>query len=123
LDVVGFVHSMLDVNMSIRYVAVVDREYHLLASDQRENVPSFTPNETDRNFMTVVPPLIVDAVERLMPFLGEMEAISVRYEKALLTFHRSGNLVIVMSFGPGVLTPFLSQITREFEKRKSEFLT
>ena len=114
---------MLRINIAIRYVAVVDNEYNLLASSQRPGTPSFTTEESDRNFMSIIPPIIVEAVEKLGPFLGVMEAFSVRYKKALLMFHRAGNLIVVLSFGLQVTIPFLSEVTKQFEKLKEEYLT
>jgi hypothetical protein len=70
-----------------------------------------------------MPPIIVDAVEKLKPILGEMQGVSVRYEKALLNFYRAGDLVVVISFGPEVLTLFLTKITKEFEEMKTRYLT
>jgi hypothetical protein len=63
-----------------------------------------------------MPPIIVDAVEKLEPHLGSMESVSIRYEKALLLFQRVKELVLVMSFGPEVVTPFLSRISSETRK-------
>ena len=123
LDLDSFVSELLGIDASIRYVAVVNNEYHLLASKQKQGVPSFTTGETDRNFMSIMPPIIVDAVEKLRPFLGELQGVSVRYEKSLLIFHRAGNLIVVMGFGPEVLTPFLTKIGKEFEKLKKQYMT
>ena len=123
MNVDVFVEEMLRINTAIRYVAVVDNEYNLLASSQRPGTPSFTTPETDRNFMSIIPSIIVEAVDKLRPFLGAMEAVEVRYKKALLTFHRAGNMIAILSFGPHVTTPFLSDVTKQFEKLKEEYLT
>ena len=123
MNVDAFVEEMLRINIAIRYVAVVDNEYNLLVSSQRPGTPSFTTEESDRNFMSIIPPIIVEAVDKLRPFLGAMEAFRVRYKKALLMFHRAGNLIVVLSFGPQVTTPFLSEVTKQFEKLKEEYLT
>jgi hypothetical protein len=96
VNVDAFVEEMLRINIAIRYVAVVDNEYNLLASSQRPGTPSFTTEESDRNFMSI-PPIIVEAVDKLRPFLGAMEAFRVRYKKALLMFHRAGNLIVVLN--------------------------
>ena len=123
MNVDAFVEEMLRINIAIRYVAVVDNEYNLLVSSQRPGTPSFTTEESDRNFMSIIRPIIVEAVDKLRPFLGVMEAFSVRYKKALLMFHRAGNLIVVLSFGLQVTIPFLSEVTKQFEKLKEEYLT
>lgn len=47
----------------------------------REGVQSITTEEQDRNFFQLMPPIIVDTVERLQPVLGKLDNVTVRYEK------------------------------------------
>jgi hypothetical protein len=70
LNTESFAQELLALDTTIRYVAVVDDEYKILISKQREGVPSFTPDEIERNFFSVFPRIVVDTVEKLTPSLG-----------------------------------------------------
>jgi hypothetical protein len=58
-----------------------------------------------------MPPIIVDAVEKMQPLLGKLDNVTVRYEKVLLVFFRVRNLMIIFSFNPDVSTPFISSLS------------
>lgn len=119
----AFVQEMLRVDSSIRYIAVVDTGYRVLVSKQREGVPSYTSDETARNFVSIVPQIIIEAVEKLSPFLGQVGGITAHYKKALVMFYRIGNLIVVISFQPEVPTPFYNRITEAFSKLSAKYLT
>jgi hypothetical protein len=114
---------MFNVDPTIRYIAIVDSEYRILASKQREGVPSLTSDEITRNFTSIVPQIIVEAVEKLSPFLGEVGGITAHYKKALVVFYTINNLIVVISFQPEVATPFFNRITDAFRKIGSQYLT
>jgi hypothetical protein len=73
-------------------------EYRVLASEQREGVTSLTPEETERNFISIVPQIIVESVEKLSPFLGPVEGITAHYQKGLLVFCRFDGLKVIINF-------------------------
>ena len=104
MDVEKLIDEAFKIDRGIRYVVIVDSQYNILGSKMRQNVVSFSSAETERNFISIIPPILVDAVEKLEPHLGKMDAVSIRYEKALLAFYRVGDLVLVLSFGPEVVT-------------------
>lgn len=83
----------------------------VFSSKQREEVPSLTPDEITRNFVSIVPQIIVEAVEKLSPFLGEVGGITAHYQKALVVFYTINNLIVIISFQPEVATPFFNRIT------------
>jgi len=118
-----FVQEMFKVDRSIRYIAIVDNEYHVLASTQREGVPSFTTDETERNFVSIVPQIIIDSVHKLSQFLGEVNGVTAHYQKALVIFYPFGNLVVVISFQKEVETPFYDRIAEVFKKLSVQHLT
>lgn len=116
MDVEKLIDEAFKIDRGIRYVGIVDSQYNILGSKMRQNVVSFSSSETERNFISIIPPILVDAVEKLEPHLGKMDGVSIRYEKALLAFYRVRDLVLVLSFGPEVVTPFLSRIGSEIRK-------
>jgi hypothetical protein len=88
----AFVQEMFKVDSALRYVGIVDSEYRVLVSRQREGPPSLTSDETTRNFISIVPQIIIDSVEKLSPFLGQVSGITAHYEKVLMMFCRVGDL-------------------------------
>ena len=123
MDTYGFIQEMFKAEPEIRYIAIVNTQYEVLASTQREGVPSFTSEETSRNFVSIVPQIIVDAVEKLAPFLGPVGGITAHYEKALVLFYRIGSLIVVISFEPQVETPFYDRLTQAFKKHAAQYLS
>jgi hypothetical protein len=116
MDVERFADEVSKIDVGIRYVGIVDAQYRVLVSKMRAGIGSLTSARAERDFVSIMPPIIVDAVEKLEPHLGTVESVSIRYEKALLLFQRVNELVLVMSFGPEVVTPFLSRISSETKK-------
>lgn len=122
MDVNKFAEEALRKDGRIRYVAIVDNEFHILVSKMREGVQSITTEEQDRNFVQLMPPIIVDAVEKLQPLLGKLDSVTVRYEKVLLVFFRLANLVVVLSFDPNVTTAFSSSLSDSMRMLSSLYL-
>jgi len=81
LDAKKLAEEVLKKDSRIRYVAIVDRQFNVLVSQMREGVASLTPADSDRNFVQLMPPIILDAVEKLAPLLGSVESVTVRYER------------------------------------------
>jgi len=122
VDTEAFVQGVFKSDSNVRYVAIVNNDFRLLVSRQRPGIASLTSEETEHNFMSIMPPIIVDAVEKLQPFLGLMQVLAVRYEQVLLMFHRVGNMVVVISFQSEVTTPFITKANEEFEKLSKQHL-
>jgi hypothetical protein len=118
-----FTREMFKVDSNIRYIAVVTAEYRVLSSVQREGIPSLTSDEMTRNFISIVPQIIIEAVEKLSPFLGEVGGITAHYKKVLVLFYRIRDLIVVVSFQPEVETPFFSKVTDAFNKLSARYLT
>jgi len=76
----------------------------------REGVSSLTPAQTDRDFITIATPLIVDAAEKLRPFCGSIKRVALRYDKVLLVFYRTAAHLVVLSLEPGVEEALLDEI-------------
>lgn len=104
-------------------MGIVDRQFHVLVSKMRPGVPSVTRDDSDRNFVQIIPPIIIDAVEKFSPLLGVVESVTVRYEKVFLVFFAKGDYVIVLSFNPDVQRPFMSGLTEWVQSLASQFLT
>jgi hypothetical protein len=118
-----FAKELFELDSTIRYVAVVDNEYKILISKQREGVRSPTSDEMERNFFSIFPRIVVDTVEKLAPFLSSMNGMTVHYEKALLVFYHYKDLTVVISFQPEVGTPFYNRITAAFKRLAEKYLT
>jgi hypothetical protein len=123
LNTEAFIQELFRSDSTIRYVAIVDTEYNVLASKQREGLKSFTSEETTRNFVSIVPQIIVEAVDKLSPFLGKVAGITAHYQNALVVFYTFGNLIVIISFQPEQETPFYDRITGTFRKLSEQYLT
>ena len=123
LNTEAFAKELFEVDSTIRYVAVVDDEYKILVSKQREGVRSLTSDDMDRNFYSLFPRIVVDTVEKLAPFLGPMHGMTVHYDKALLVFYQFKGLTVAISFQPEVGTPFYNRITAAFKRLAEKHLT
>ena len=111
MDPERFTEEAFKKDSRIRYVGIIDNQFHIIESKMRESVQSVTTEEQERNFIQLMPPIIVDAVEKLQPLLGKLDNVTVRYEKMLLVFFRVQNLTVVLSFNPNVSTPFMSSLS------------
>jgi hypothetical protein len=111
LDVEKFAQEAFRRDAKLRYVGIVDNQFHILLSKMREGVPSVTAAEDDRNFIQLMPPILVEAAEKLQRILGDLESVTMRYEKVLLVFFRVKKLVVILSYDPKVTTPFVSAVS------------
>jgi hypothetical protein len=123
MDAEAFVQAMFKEEPDIRYIAIVNPHYDILISKQREGKPSLTSEETARNFVSIIPQIIVEAVEKLSPFLGKVDGITAHYEKVLVIFYRVGDLIVVISFEHDQPTPFYNRVTKSFLRFSSQYLT
>jgi len=110
LDIKHVTEQIFGLDDRIRYVAILNLQYDLLESRMRKGVESLTPERTDRDFMEVATPLMVDSAGKLKPFCGGVKRITVLYDKVLLTLYRTAVHLVVMSLEPGVDQALLDKI-------------
>ena len=122
MDVVKFAEEAFKRDSRIRYVGVVDAEFNILYSKMREGVVSLSTEEEEHDFIQLMPPILVDAAEKMEPVLGRVESVTIRYEKVLLVFFRMGEVVITLSFNPTVATPFVSALSDVMQELGSKYL-
>ena len=123
MNVEKFAEEVFRKDNRIRYVGIVDNEFHILFSKMREGVQSLTTEEQEQNFIQLMPPIIVDAVEKMSPLLGKFDNVTVRYEKVVLVFFRMKNVVVTLSFDPNVMRPFMSSLSESMRMLESLYLT
>jgi len=111
LDVEKFAQEVFRRDGKLRYVGIVDNQFHILLSKMREGVPSVSAEGDDRNFIQLMPPILVDAAEKMQGILGALESVTIRYEKVLLVFFRVKKLIVILSYDPKVTTPFVSALS------------
>jgi hypothetical protein len=123
MDSETFIREMFSKDSALRYVGIIDSEFHIIASKQREGSSSLTSDQTDRDFISAMPPIIWEAVEKVKLFLGQLDWFGMRYEKVLILFYCIGDLIITLSFDPGVVTPFMSRIRENVQNLSGRYLT
>lgn len=100
LSIKEVVENIFGLDRRIRYVAILNHQYDLLESRMREGIPSLTPAQTDRDFMSIAPKLMVDAAEKLRPFCGAIRRVTIRYDRVLLVFYRTTAHLVILSLEP-----------------------
>lgn len=83
--------AMFMAEPAARCIAIADGEYNVLISTQREGVKSLVSEETSRNIVSIFAQIIVDAVQKLFPFLGRVGDITAHYEKVASIFTALGS--------------------------------
>ena len=116
LDLKETTGNIFKLDKRIRYVAILNHQYDLLDSRMREGVSSLTPAQTDRDFMTIAAPLMVDAAEKLRPFCGAIRRMTVRYDKVFLVFYRTTAHLVILSLEPQVEQALLDEIGNSVRK-------
>ena len=94
------------------YVGVANNVYKVVASEVRKDATTYLNHQALQNFIQITPIIIVDALERLQPLLGQISSITIRYEKRVLLFTRFEENVLVLGFEPSVPTPFTTEMSR-----------
>jgi len=116
LDIKKISENIFKLDERIRYVAILNHQYDLLESSMREGVASLTPAQTDRHFMTIAAPLMVDAAEKLKPFCGNIRRVIVRYDRVLLVFYRTAAHLVILSLEPDTDQALLDKIGNSVRK-------
>lgn len=70
------------------------------------------PSDTERNFVSIVPRILVEGAQKLEQQCGSMRGLQIQYKRIILTIHSVGEYTVVLSFEPSVETPFLSRINQ-----------
>ena len=122
MDFDKFAEEMFKREPKLRYVGVVDN-FRVVLSRMREGIQSLTTDQEEERFVQLMPPIIVDAVEKMQPMLGKLNTVTVRYENLLLVFFRMQGLTVIFSFNPEVSTPFISTLSDEVLKLGAAYLT
>ena len=110
VDARAVTENIFKLDKRIRYVAILNPKYDLLESKMREGVSSLTPAQTDRDFMKMAAPLMIDSAEKLRPFCGAMRRLTVRYDKVFLALYRTAAHLLIISLEPQVDQALLDQI-------------
>ena len=110
VDAKAVTENIFKLDKRIRYVAILNPKYDLLESKMREGVSSLTPAQTDRDFMKMAAPLMIDSAEKLRPFCGAMRRLTVRYDKVFLALYRTAAHLLIISLEPQVDQTLLDQI-------------
>ncbi len=76
----------------------------------RVGVSSLTPDQTDRDFMTIAAPSMMDAAEKLRPFCGAIRRVTVRYDKVVLVHYRTAVHLVILSLEPQIDQALLDKI-------------
>jgi len=116
VDIKEVTENIFRLDKRIRYVAILNPRYDLLESKMKEGVSSLTPAQTDRDFMKMAAPLMIDTAEKLRPFCGAMRRLTVRYDKVFLAMYRTALHMLILSLEPQVDQALLDEIGNAVRK-------
>jgi len=116
LDIKEVTENIFKLDNRIRYVAILNPRYDLLESRMREGVSSLTPAQTDRDFMKMAAPLMIDSAEKLRPFCGGMRRLTIRYDKVFIAMYRTTLHLLILSLETNVEQELLDQIGNAVRK-------
>jgi len=116
VDIKEVTENIFRLDKRIRYVAILNPRYDLLESKMKEGVSSLTPAQTDRDFMKMAAPLMIDSAEKLRPFCGAMRRLTVRYDKVFLAMYRTALHMLILSLEPQVDQALLDEIGNAVRK-------
>jgi len=107
---------IFQIDERIRYVGIVDMEYHVIESEMRPGVSSLTPVELDRNFVSIVPNTMLNAAKTLEKDCGPFQIMSIRYRRLMIAIYRGERYMVMLSFDSSVETPFLRRLKEELDR-------
>jgi hypothetical protein len=117
-----FADELLKSDARIRYVGIVDYRLHVAVSKMRQGVQSLTGDEADHNYLQTAPNILIDVAEKLIPALGLVESVTIRYEKLFMVFFRLESFTIVLTFEPTIVRPFMSALSESIRTLASRYL-
>lgn len=99
--------KIFSVDKTIRYVGIVGPgpQFRLLESRMRSDLKSLTPETTDREFVELIPQLMVGAAEKLENDLGSIKHCLISYEKVTLAFFKIPEYTVTLSVEAGTVVP------------------
>jgi len=104
MDLKSLIERIFAINDNIRYVAVADSKFQLIESKMRESVPTLTSDKIDSAFFSWVPPVMIEGLSQLSPYVGAVTAVTIRYEKLLAVYVPVGKYVIALTLGHSAAT-------------------
>lgn len=97
------VDTIFSVDKNIRYVGVVGQgpDYEIKASRMRKGVKSLTREEKDREFIQVIPEIILGIANKLEDDLGRIRYSLLCFQKLTLTLFKTPQYVVVLGLEAG----------------------
>lgn len=90
--------QVFNVHPKIRWAGLASEAGDVIWVQQRPDVKSFSPSETDRAFVQMGPLIVSGVCERLSPWTGRVASIIINYEKvtSLITKIKAGYLCMTI---------------------------
>jgi hypothetical protein len=100
MDLKSLIEKIFEVDNNIRYVAIADSKYQLIESKMRETIPTLTSDKIDAAFFSWVPPVMIEGVSKLSPYVGPVTSVTIRYEKLLAVCIPVEKYVVALTLNP-----------------------
>ncbi len=92
--------SILATDARILAVGIADSKYSYLGHKIREGVALSVPKGEAFDNLLLSPAFMLGAAERFEPILGSISRLSIRMERAVLTFYRLRRYIIGVALRP-----------------------
>ena len=116
MDFKKFAENIFKREPRVVFVSIVDNRYTVLANEMRKGATLYYTPEFIRNFVQLVPLIVMDALEKLKLALGPISSVTVRYEKRVLLFSRYEDMIVVLGLEPSVPTPLPDSMAKLIEE-------
>lgn len=107
--------EVLAVDETIRFVAHLDEELHLVEMKMRPGIRSLTDEKTDEQFFSLLEPIVLGACAKLENGFGELKTIRVKYSRASIVFLRIPGAILGISMESGPTTPVIEKIGQRYK--------
>lgn len=100
MDLKSLIAKIFEIDSNIRYVAVADSKFRLIESKMRENTPTLTSEDVDAAFFSWVPPVMIEGVSKISPYVGSVISVAIQYEKVLTVYVPVKDSVVAIALNP-----------------------
>lgn len=117
-----FIDEAFKIDPELRTVGIMDDNRNILALKTRTGYKQLIPDERAEDYFSILLEVVVDDVNKLRRFLGNMSVLFVRFDEAVLIFYRFHKTIIVFSFEIDIPTSSIDRIPQAFRQIAYDYL-
>ena len=122
VNVGRFIDEAFKIDRRLRTVGILDDNRNILALRTRSGYDPLIPVENAKDYFSVLPRIVMDEIDKLRRYLGNMSMLFVKFDETVLVYYRFHNTIIMFSFDPKTPTSFLDKIPESFRQIANDYL-